>query len=65
MITNPQPSDESMVALVALKSAVAQALEKKMKLGQYAVIWKNGKTEAAYSFNKSAVNNEQLTEAES
>jgi len=29
--------------LDALKTAVAHALEKKCRLGQYAVIWKNGK----------------------
>lgn len=29
--------------LESLKQAVAQALEKKKRLGQYAVIWENGK----------------------
>jgi hypothetical protein len=29
--------------LDTLKTAVAHALEKKRRLGQYAVVWKNGK----------------------
>jgi len=29
--------------LEALKTAVAHALEKKRRLGQYAIVWKNGK----------------------
>ena len=38
-----EPSTESQVMLDTLKTAVAHALEKKRRLGQYAVIWKNGK----------------------
>ncbi len=38
-----EPSRESQVMLDTLKTAVAHALEKKRRLGQYAVIWKNGK----------------------
>ena len=30
-------------ALDALRSAVAEALERKRRLGQYAVIWRDGK----------------------
>ncbi|PJA33531.1 MAG: hypothetical protein CO187_01210 [Zetaproteobacteria bacterium CG_4_9_14_3_um_filter_53_7] len=37
------PSEESRILLDTLKTAVTQALEKKRRLGQYAVIWKNGK----------------------
>jgi len=37
------PSEESRILLDTLKTAVAHALEKKRRLGQYAVIWKNGK----------------------
>jgi len=37
------PSDESKRMLEALQHAVDKALEKKRRLGQYAVIWKNGK----------------------
>jgi hypothetical protein len=29
--------------LEALRKAVAQTLERKKRLGQYAVVWKNGK----------------------
>lgn len=36
------PSEKSLSTLAALKAAVAQALEKKRKLGLYAVVWKNG-----------------------
>jgi len=36
------PSEESLFALEALQSAVTQTLEKKKKLGHYAVVWKNG-----------------------
>jgi len=38
-----EPSEESQVMLDSLKTAVAHALEKKRRLGQYAIIWKNGK----------------------
>jgi len=37
-----ETSRESQVALDALKRAVAHALEKKRRLGQYAVVWRNG-----------------------
>jgi hypothetical protein len=36
------PSKESQVLLEALQKAVALTLEKKRRLGQYAVIWKDG-----------------------
>ncbi|UPU35275.1 hypothetical protein M1B72_17785 [Geomonas paludis] len=36
-------SIEAQLVLENLKEAVAQALEKKRRLGQYAVIWKDGK----------------------
>jgi hypothetical protein len=36
-------SDGTEQALEALRSAVAEALEKKRRLGQYAVIWRDGK----------------------
>ena len=38
-----QPSPPSPELLVALRRAVAEALEKKRRLGQYAVVWENGK----------------------
>lgn len=34
---------ECQQALDALRSAVAEALERKRRLGQYAVIWENGR----------------------
>jgi len=37
------PSEKSRLLLDALKTAVAHELEKKRRLGQYAIIWKNGK----------------------
>jgi hypothetical protein len=37
------PSKEALLALDALQKAVKNALEKKMRLGQYAVIWQDGK----------------------
>jgi len=39
--TNPSP--EVMRQLESLRQAVAKALEKKRRLGQYAVTWKDGK----------------------
>ena len=35
-------SKEDQRALDALRSAVAEALERKRRLGQYAVIWRDG-----------------------
>ena len=35
-------SAEDQRALDALRSAVAEALERKRRLGQYAVIWRDG-----------------------
>ena len=37
------PSEEGRVVLEALRRAVTQALDKKKRLGQYAVIWRDGK----------------------
>ncbi|WP_020561558.1 hypothetical protein [Methylosarcina fibrata] len=39
---NP-PSQESQVIQTALNKAIANALEKKRKLGQYAVMWENNR----------------------
>jgi hypothetical protein len=41
--TPAQPSANAMAMLAALQTAVNNALDKKKKLGQYAVIWENGK----------------------
>ena len=37
------PSDEGKRLLETLRQAVDKALEKKRRLGQYAVIWQDGK----------------------
>ena len=37
------PSEEGQVMLDSLQKAVTQALEKKRRLGQYAVVWRDGK----------------------
>jgi hypothetical protein len=38
--TQPKtPSEHSQKVLASLKKAVAEALERKRKLGQYAVVW--------------------------
>ena len=39
--TNPSP--EGLRQLEALRQAVRKALEKKRRLGQYSVTWKDGK----------------------
>ena len=37
------PSTQSQLMLEALQRAVTQALDRKKRLGQYAVIWRDGK----------------------
>jgi hypothetical protein len=37
------PSEESKLILESLRKAVAKDLEKKRRLGQYAVIWRDGR----------------------
>jgi len=39
VIKKVKPSEQSQIVLESLKSAVAIALEKKRKLGQFAVVW--------------------------
>ena len=39
----PQLSPETLLMLDTLREAVQQALERKRKLGEYAVLWKDGK----------------------
>ncbi|MDD5227352.1 MAG: hypothetical protein PHN45_06685 [Methylococcales bacterium] len=50
------PSEEGLAALAALQSAVTQTLEKKKKLGHYAVVWKNGEVFLERFENKKALN---------
>jgi len=39
MTKRKEPLDESLEILESLRKAVAKALEKKRRLGQYAVVW--------------------------
>jgi hypothetical protein len=40
---SPSPSPDTQKMLEALKAVVTQALDKKRRLGQYAVVWIDGK----------------------
>ncbi len=42
LVNNP-PSQESLVIQTVLNKAIAATLEKKRRLGQYAVFWENDK----------------------
>lgn len=42
-ITSTVPSARTTIILEALQQAVTDALERKQKLGQYAVVWEGGK----------------------
>jgi hypothetical protein len=42
-ITSAPPSPQTLIMLKALRAAVANTLDRKQKLGQYAVIWQNGR----------------------
>jgi hypothetical protein len=42
IVTYTTPSPEAQAMLKVLQTAVTNTLEKKRKLGQYAVIWENG-----------------------
>ena len=41
--TTKTPSSKALLIQESMKQAVAKALEKKRRLGQYAVIWEDGK----------------------
>ena len=41
-ITSAPPSPQAQAMLKALQAAVTNCLDRKQKLGQYAVIWQNG-----------------------
>ena len=43
IIETNSPSQEALQHLEALRQAVRKDLEKKWRLGQYAVIWEDGK----------------------
>jgi len=38
-----QPSEETSATLAALRKAVKNTLDRKRRLGQYAVVWRDGK----------------------
>ena len=42
-ITTELPSPEAIDMLKALQNAVSNSLERKQKLGQYAVVWEDGR----------------------
>lgn len=41
--SSQQPSQDSLRILESLQRAVAKALERKRRLGEYAVVWQDGK----------------------
>lgn len=41
-VTQTPPSSQAQAMLKALQEAVKKSLERKKKLGQYAVVWQNG-----------------------
>ena len=43
IIKSIPPSPEALAILKALQEAVSKNLDKKRRLGQYAVIWKDGR----------------------
>lgn len=43
MTTPSTPSPKAQAMLQSLRASVAKCLERKQKLGQYAVIWHNGR----------------------
>ena len=48
------PSPESERMLETLQQAVNKALDRKRRLGQYAIIWKNGKPVVLEADNQAA-----------
>mgnify|MGYP001025084223 FL=1 len=41
---SPQYDEDTRKALESLRNSVAKALDRKRRLGQYAVVWKDGKS---------------------
>jgi hypothetical protein len=48
------PSVQSLTVLTSLQQAVTKALERKRRLGQYAVVWKDGQP-VSVEWNGSAI----------
>jgi len=42
-ITTTEPSPQSLAMLKALQQAVTNCLDRKQKLGQYRVVWQDGR----------------------
>jgi len=42
-LTSTPPTAQAQTMLLTLQNAVTKNLEKKHKLGQYAVVWQNGR----------------------
>lgn len=55
-ILHKPPSETALTALSAMQTAVNKTLEKKRKLGQYAVFWKNGEMVIKYFGNSAELN---------
>ena len=51
---NTVPSADGQRMLECLRQAVGKALERKRRLGQYAVVWQNGKPVTIYAEAPSA-----------
>ena len=51
------PSKEGQIILDTLQKAVSNALDKKRRLGQYAVVWKNGSPHITNEEGHQATNN--------
>lgn len=58
ILHNP-PSDTALTALSAMQAAVKKTLEKKRKLGQYAVFWKNGEVVVEHFDHRAEPNQSQ------
>jgi len=43
MITSQAPTEDSQIMLKTLKEAVKKTLDRKRRLGQYAVVWSDDK----------------------
>lgn len=52
------PSEAGQIMLDTLQRAVADTLEKKRRLGQYAVVWRDDKPVLTYFDAKSAAENQ-------
>lgn len=56
--------DHKMQALAALRKSVAEALDRKRRLGQYAVIWRDGRPQRIVPILQDAAYADSLPEAQ-